>query len=61
LSRNHGETAVAAMRTWESPVRTVVYTHGHFDHVGGMPFYDADAERRGLAPTSSPTRTWRTG
>ena len=46
--RNHGETVVAAMRTWdESPVRTVVYTHGHFDHVGGMPFYDADAERRG--------------
>lgn len=46
--RNHGETVVAAMRTWdESPVRNVVYTHGHFDHVGGMPSYDADAERRG--------------
>lgn len=46
--RNHGEAVVAAMRTWdESPVRNVVYTHGHFDHVGGMPSYDADAERRG--------------
>ncbi|MEO8541375.1 MAG: alkyl sulfatase dimerization domain-containing protein [bacterium] len=46
--RNHGETVVAAMRTWdESPVRNVVYTHGHFDHTGGMPWYDADAEKRG--------------
>ena len=46
--RNHGETVVAAMRTWDDgPVRNVVYTHGHFDHTGGMPFYDADAQRRG--------------
>lgn len=46
--RNHGEVVVAAMRSWdESPVRNVVYTHGHFDHTGGMGSYDADAERRG--------------
>lgn len=46
--RNHGESVVAAMRTWDQgPVRNVVYTHGHFDHVGGMPSYDADAEQRG--------------
>lgn len=46
--RNHGETVVAAMRNWDkSPVRNVVYTHGHFDHTGGMRFYDADAEQRG--------------
>jgi len=46
--KNHGELVVAAMRTWdESPVRNVIYTHGHFDHVGGMPAYDADAAQRG--------------
>ncbi|MBK7726611.1 MAG: MBL fold metallo-hydrolase [Dehalococcoidia bacterium] len=46
--RNHGEAVVAAMRTWdETPVRNVVYTHGHFDHVGGMGAYDADALQRG--------------
>lgn len=46
--RNHGETVVAAMRTWDDrPVRNVVYTHGHFDHAGGMPFYDSDAASRG--------------
>ena len=46
--RNHGETVVAAMREWDqSPVRNVVYTHGHFDHVGGMGAYDADALQRG--------------
>jgi len=46
--RNHGETVVGAMRSWDTaPVRNVVYTHGHFDHVGGMPFYDADAHERG--------------
>ena len=47
-SRNHGEAVVAGMRAWDaSPVRTGVYTHGHFDHTSAMPFYDADAERRG--------------
>ena len=46
--RNHAERVVAALRTWdESPVRRVIYTHGHFDHVGGMGFFDADAEQRG--------------
>ncbi len=46
--RNHGDVVVAAMRGWDSsPVRNVIYTHGHFDHTGGMPSYDADAESRG--------------
>lgn len=47
--KNHAETVVSAMREWDaSPIRNVIYTHGHFDHVGGMPEYDADAERRGF-------------
>lgn len=46
--RNHGQRVVAAIREWDTgPVRNVVYTHGHFDHVGGMPAFDADAEARG--------------
>ncbi|MCX7617364.1 alkyl sulfatase dimerization domain-containing protein [Tepidiforma sp.] len=46
--RNHGQRVVEAIRAWDDrPIRNVVYTHGHFDHVGGMPAFDADAEARG--------------
>ncbi|GIW18567.1 MAG: hypothetical protein KatS3mg064_1724 [Tepidiforma sp.] len=46
--RNHGQRVVDAIRAWDDrPIRNVVYTHGHFDHVGGMPAFDADAEARG--------------
>lgn len=40
---------LAAIREWEpnAPVKAVVYTHGHFDHVAGMPLYDRDAVERG--------------
>jgi alkyl sulfatase BDS1-like metallo-beta-lactamase superfamily hydrolase len=45
----HGEAVVAALREWSTdPVRRVVYTHGHFDHVGGMFAFDADADARGF-------------
>ena len=38
---------VEALRRWRSgPVHTVVYTHGHVDHVGGAAAFLADAEER---------------
>lgn len=43
-----GPAVVAALRDWnESPVHSIVYTHGHIDHVGGSPAVAADAEERG--------------
>ena len=39
---------VRSLRAWsEEPVHTLVYTHGHVDHVGGSPAFVADAEARG--------------
>ncbi|NJD66330.1 MAG: MBL fold metallo-hydrolase [Chloroflexi bacterium] len=44
----HGQAVAGALREWSTePVRRVVYTHGHFDHVGGMAAFDADAQARG--------------
>jgi alkyl sulfatase BDS1-like metallo-beta-lactamase superfamily hydrolase len=46
-----GEAVVTALRRWSPhPVRHVVYTHGHADHVGGSGFFAADAQRRGFPP-----------
>lgn len=43
-----GAAVVDALRGWSAdPVDTLVYTHGHVDHVGGSPAFLADAERRG--------------
>jgi alkyl sulfatase BDS1-like metallo-beta-lactamase superfamily hydrolase len=43
-----GHPAVDALRSWsDDPLGTIVYTHGHVDHVGGTPAFLADAERRG--------------
>ena len=45
-----GPAVVAALRGWnEAPVHSIVYTHGHIDHVGGSPAVAADAEARGHA------------
>jgi alkyl sulfatase BDS1-like metallo-beta-lactamase superfamily hydrolase len=53
---SHAMSAAAVLghlRTWStSPVHTVVYTHGHVDHVTGAPAFDADAKARGDAPIS---------
>jgi glyoxylase-like metal-dependent hydrolase (beta-lactamase superfamily II) len=46
-----GPAVVAALRTWSSePVHTLVYTHGHLDHVGGSFAFAADAESAGRPP-----------
>ena len=45
-----GDT-VAALRGWtDEPINTLVYTHGHVDHVGGSGAMAADADRRGHRP-----------
>ena len=37
-----------AIRTWTNdPIHTIVYTHGHADHVGGAAVFVAEAEARG--------------
>lgn len=45
-----GAAATAAMRAWsDEPVHSIVYTHGHRDHVGGAPAWIADADAHGHA------------
>jgi glyoxylase-like metal-dependent hydrolase (beta-lactamase superfamily II) len=39
-----------AIRAWDdSPIHTVIYTHGHVDHTGGIGVIDAEADARGVA------------
>ncbi len=46
-----GNRVVQAMRAWSTePVNTLVYTHGHVDHIGGSRSLRADAAERGDAP-----------
>jgi alkyl sulfatase BDS1-like metallo-beta-lactamase superfamily hydrolase len=43
-----GPAVVESLRQWTSkPLHTIVYTHGHVDHVGGSGAFVADAEARG--------------
>lgn len=43
-----GGRVVSAIRDWRSDAfNTLVYTHGHIDHVGGCGAFLADAENRG--------------
>jgi glyoxylase-like metal-dependent hydrolase (beta-lactamase superfamily II) len=40
---------LAAVRRWDdSPVHTVIYTHGHIDHTSGIKLLDAEADARGI-------------
>jgi alkyl sulfatase BDS1-like metallo-beta-lactamase superfamily hydrolase len=40
---------LAAIRRWDdTKVHTVIYTHGHIDHTGGMAVIDAEADARGV-------------
>jgi alkyl sulfatase BDS1-like metallo-beta-lactamase superfamily hydrolase len=41
---------LAAIRRWDdSPVHTVIYTHGHIDHTSGIKLIDEEADARGVA------------
>ncbi len=43
-----GQAVVEALRGWRTdPVHSLVYTHGHLDHVGGSGALIADADNRG--------------
>lgn len=45
-----GERVVDAIRGWrKDKFKSLVYTHGHLDHVGGSGAFIADAERNGSA------------
>lgn len=45
-----GQAVVDSLRTWsDAPVDTIVYTHGHVDHVGGSGAFAAHAEASGHA------------
>lgn len=37
------------VRSWDdSPIHTVIFTHGHIDHTSGITVIDEEADRRGL-------------
>ncbi|MEL6982529.1 MAG: alkyl sulfatase dimerization domain-containing protein, partial [Actinomycetota bacterium] len=43
-----GKAVVESLRRWSTkPVDSIVYTHGHIDHVGGSRHFGSDAEDRG--------------
>jgi alkyl sulfatase BDS1-like metallo-beta-lactamase superfamily hydrolase len=43
-----GRAVLESLRAWsDEPVHTIVYTHGHLDHVGGSRVFGADAENHG--------------
>ncbi len=43
-----GGRVVDALRTWSTdPIHSIVYTHGHLDHVGGSGAFIADGAARG--------------
>ena len=44
------EKVLALIRTWDDgPIHTVIYTHGHIDHTGGIGAIDREAAAKGLA------------
>ena len=45
-----GPAVVGALRGWtDEPFHTLIYTHGHLDHVGGSGAFVADANRNGIS------------
>ena len=46
-----GSRVLESLRTWSTDrIHTLVYTHGHIDHVGGSSAVAAEAERSGSKP-----------
>ncbi len=44
------ETVLDCIRTWDdAPIHTVIYTHGHIDHTGGITAIDREAVANGCA------------
>jgi alkyl sulfatase BDS1-like metallo-beta-lactamase superfamily hydrolase len=49
-SRETAGLTLAALRRWdESPVHTVIYTHGHIDHTWGAKLLDREADAKGIS------------
>jgi len=49
-SRETASQTFAALRRWDdSPVHTVIYTHGHIDHCWGARLLDQEADAREIA------------
>ena len=47
-SRETAHETLAAIRRWDdSPIHTVIYTHGHIDHSWGARLFDEEAAARG--------------
>src|SRR5690348_3206644 len=45
---SHAPRILEELRRWsDAPIHTVVYTHGHWDHVAGLPVYDREAQAAG--------------
>jgi alkyl sulfatase BDS1-like metallo-beta-lactamase superfamily hydrolase len=49
-SRETASQTVASLRQWDnSPVHTIIYTHGHIDHTWGARLLDQEADAKGIA------------
>lgn len=59
-SVNGGERVVSAIRGWSKErFNSLIYTHGHIDHVGGCGFFMEDAtNNRHDVPMSSATKMY---
>jgi len=49
-NRATSEKVLSVIRSWDDgPIHTVIYTHGHVDHTGGILAIDKEADARGVA------------